>query len=447
MNSPFVYFTDAVLRAPTIGSMLMCVAASLVGVLVLLRKQSLLGESLSHAAYPGVILGTLAVALFIGDDAPEFSVTLYIMGGAFATSLIGLWFISVLETKFKMASDAALCFILSCFFGIGLTIASHLQASHSSLYRQGQAYLFGQVATMTDWHVAVYGGLALVTLIAVLLLYKELQVVIFDRNLAVTMGLPIRTINLVVSALIAFAVVVGLRSVGVVLMSAMLIAPAVAARQFTNKFGHMLGLAALFGMMAGFLGNYLSVELTRQAISQQSLRHFALPTGPMIVLVAAVICVIALFGAPQRGYFPRLARVAAFRYRCLAENLLKSLWRFGPNAEVPFTELLRYQSVSPLYLRLVLRRLVRGGWIERVGSDKFKLNKDGELRGAKIVRLHRLWEVYLADYVGVGGERVHRNAEEMEHIITPELEEQLTRLLNDPKRDPHRQPIPKKNLL
>jgi manganese/zinc/iron transport system permease protein len=84
----------------------------------------------------------------------------------------------------------------------------------------------------------------------------------------------------------------------------------------------------------------------------------------------------------------------------------------------------------------------RQGWIKREKNDYYHLTKEGQQRAAKIVRLHRLWEVYLTNYLGMGGERVHRNAEDMEHILTPELERELTLLLKDPKQDPHQQPIP-----
>lgn len=326
-------------------------------------------------------------------------------------------------------------------------MASHLQFTDAGLYRQGQAYLFGQVATMTDAHIMIYGVLTVVTGLVIALFYKEIQLLIFDEPLAATLGVPVKTIQGALFCLIVFAVVVGIRSVGVVLMSAMLIAPAVAARQFTHHFSIMLALSALFGTISGFLGNYLSGEISRSVLAASKMARFSLPTGPMIVLVASTICVIALFLAPNRGMLPKMVRALRFRARCLEENLLKSLWRFGPNAEVTFAELAMYQHARSWQLHWALFRLSYNGWIERTTSGRYRLNRDGQLRAAKIVRLHRLWEVYLVDYLGVGGERVHRNAEEMEHILTPELEAELTRLLNDPKRDPHRQPIPEKGTL
>ena len=166
-NSIFVYFTDSVLRAPTIGSMLMCMAAALVGVIVFLKKQSLLGESLSHAAYPGVIIGVIiAGAMDIGEER-ELPIAMFIMGGALVTSLLGLWAIGFLQKYLKVRSDSALCFILAAFFGIGLTLASQVQFVYSSLYRQVQVYLYGQAATMTDVHIIIYGILAFVITIVV----------------------------------------------------------------------------------------------------------------------------------------------------------------------------------------------------------------------------------------------------------------------------------------
>lgn len=443
LTSPATYFTDSILRGPTIGCMLMCFAAALVGVIIFLRKQSLLGEALSHASYPGVLLGIIAAALFALDDSYETEIAILIISGAFLSALLGLWVIRLLEQKLRIRSDSALCFVLSLFFGVGITLASQVQFSHSALYRQAQGYLYGQAATMTDVHILIYGILSLVTLMMLFFLYKELKAMTFNREYAKSLGISVDLIDACVFVLTVLAVVIGIRSVGVVLMSAMLIAPAAAARQYTNKLHLMFILSALFGIMSGFLGNYLSVELSQQLFLQYPRARLSLPTGPMIVLVATAICVFSLFFAPERGYFLRLARIARFRYRCLRENLLKTMWRYAPEQEVVFDQIAKYQNASSIYLWFILTGLVNSGWVEKTASSQYRLTSDGRQWAARVVRLHRLWEVYLADYLGVGVERVHRNAEEMEHIITPELERELTLLLKDPEMDPHHQRIPK----
>src|SRR5579862_8919905 len=153
------YFTDPVLQAPTIGSMLMCLSSAIVGVIVFLRKRSLLGEALSHATYPGVVLSVLVMATLFPDH-PDL-MALAILVGAFVTSLCGLWVIEKMEQKFHVKNDAALCFVLAVFFGAGVLIASRIQLTHALWYKTVQIFLYGQAATMTDIHVWIYASLAL----------------------------------------------------------------------------------------------------------------------------------------------------------------------------------------------------------------------------------------------------------------------------------------------
>lgn len=434
------YFYDPVLRAPTIGSMLMCFSTALVGVMAFLRRESLLGESLAHAAYPGMMAAACLLGVFSFDTLSESTLLLSVLIGAFCSALLGLHAILFLEQRLRLPSDAALCFILSAFFGVGITIASHLQFTHTTLYTQAQSYLFGQVATMQDGHIVLYGLLACATLVVVLLFYKQWHLLLFDRQQAQVMGFHVKLLEALLACLIVFAVVIGLRCVGVVLISGMLIAPAVAARGMVKRLLPMLCLAACFGVLSGFFGNYFSLELsTRLSVGQW--QRFSLPAGPMIVTVAAFFCLITLLFAPQEGLFARLLRTLLFHQRCLRENLLKSLWHFGVDHPTSLQALMTYQQSAIWRVRLSLFRLCRQGWVRRVGKD-YQLTQDGEHKAARIVRLHRLWELYLVDYLGVGAERVHYSAEEMEHVITPELEHALTAQMHHPTLDPHHQPIP-----
>ncbi len=422
----------------------MCLCAAIVGVFIFLRKQSLLGESLSHAAYPGVIIGVMLAGMFQVSDSQSLAIPLLIMSGAFISAIIGLWVIHFLEHKVKIRSDAALCFVLSSFFGIGITFASEIQSSHGVLYKQVQVYLYGQAATMTDIHIIIYGFFSVLVVGVVFSLQKELQVMIFDRDYAKSLAIPVKRIDTTIFILVVLAVVIGIRSVGVVLMSAMLIAPAAAARQFTNKLSVMLSLAAFFGIISGFLGNYFSIEGSLYLSKQYPGVRLSIPTGPMIVVVAAAICLFSLFFAPERGLIVRLIRIARFRYQCLYENVLKTFWRSSGQDGVSIESLAKYQTISQTYLHLILYQMSRKEWIAHEENGLYRLTTKGQQQASKVVRLHRLWEVYLANYLGVGAERVHCNAEEMEHILTPELEQELTLLLNDPKIDPHHQPIPPK---
>jgi len=442
MTAIYHYFTDPILRAPTIGSMLMCLTAALVGVLVFLRKRSLLGETLSHATYPGVTLAVVIVATMLSEEwlAP------FILVGAFISSLLGLFAVDALKKYFNVRDDSALCFVLASFFGIGLTIASRVQFSHPQEYRQIQSYLYGQAATMTDFHILLYGVLSILVIAIGALFYKEFKITTFDANYAKSLGIGVRLFDSLLFLLIVISVVVGIKSVGVVLMSAMLIAPAAAARQFSNRMSRILLIAGIIGMVSGFLGNYLSNEFSIYlAESNRGIQggiRGSLPTGPSIVVVSGTICFLSLLFAPERGLIPRYIRIAFFRLRRLEENLLKTVWRINLDGEVELSEILSSHSRSKTSLQLCLWKLKWDGLVSKRGK-KVALTSKGRKKASHIVRLHRLWEVYLVNSLGLGVERVHRNAEEMEHIITPDLEKKLTELLEDPLEDPHKQPIPR----
>ena len=428
------FFTDPVLRAPTIGSMLLCLVAAVVGVLVFLRKRSLLGESLAHATYPGVT-GAILCAGFL---SLEKSLPIVILIGAFLTALIGFWVIDRMEKKLKTSSDAALTAVLALFFGVGVTIASIAQNKYPHLYRQMQAYLLGQAATMTDIHIVIYSVIALIVVAFIVVFYKELLTLSFDAPFAQTSGMASRFLEPAVFCVIVMALVIGVRCAGVILMSAMLIAPAAAARQFTNRLSQMFVWAGFFGALSGFLGIYCSV-----VISENITGHYTVPTGPMIVLIGGALALYALLFAPKRGLVVRYFRIARFRAVCVQENLLKAIWRYiqEENHKVTVAILVKKIGFPRIYMRLLLGRLVRQKALYKDGKD-YNLTPLGHKRGARIVRLHRLWEAYLVHSLGLKLERVHKSAEEMEHILTPELEKKLTLLLDDPKQDPHDQPIP-----
>ena len=417
----------------------MCLSSALVGVVVFLRRRSLLGEALSHAAYPGVVLSVLFMALFFPLSSDFLALAIRI--GAFLSAILGLYVIEKMERAFKVKNDAALCFVLSVFFGVGVLIASRIQFTHALWYKTVQIFLYGQAATMTDIHILLYAVLAFFLSMVMIFLYRPIQMTIFDRDFSKTAGVPIRSVDTLLFFLLVLAIVIGIRSVGVVLMAGMLIAPAVAARQWSDRLGAVLLYAAFFGALSGFLGNYLSIEVPAWGIQQGWNWNFSLPTGPMILLSASALCLFSLLFSPRNGLMSRLVRILRFRNQCMGDNLLKYLWRQGEGVGSSFSEIRKWQPLPFFQMHLLLWNLKHQGWIDQKNSKQISLTKEGCLRARRIVRLHRLWEVYLV-FLGQGAEKVHHSAEEMEHIITPELEKELTELLGNPKKDPHAQPIP-----
>ncbi|EKE08779.1 MAG: hypothetical protein ACD_17C00001G0002 [uncultured bacterium] len=409
------FFTDPVLRAPTWGCMLLCFASSLVGVMIFLKKRSLLAETLSHAAYPGACLGVVLFSFLFPQG--EHGAYWAVLGGAFISSLFALLLVHWLEST-RVSSDAALCFVLALFFGVGIVVASGMQSSIPVWYQEVRMLLFGQAATMSDLHIWIYGGLALFLLSFLFLHFCPLQALLFDRDFSKSARIRVEWVEKAVFWFLVLSLVLGIRSVGVVLMSGMLVAPAVCARAFSDRLQTVFIIAGSVGAASGFLGNVFSF-------------YAHIPTGPTIVLVGTAFALGGLLFAPRRGVCFRLFRVFQFRLRCMEENVLKAVWKKGTVSERP-----------TIALRLALWQLKRGGWMDR----DLQLTDDGRKKAALIIRLHRLWELYLTEELGFHAEKVHHTAEEMEHILTPDMEEKLTRLLENPKLDPHLQPIPEKEL-
>lgn len=426
------YFTDPVLRGPVLGTMLMCITSSIVGVIVYLQKKALVGETLSHAAYPGIVLGLILSLKFEGSP-------LIVMTGGVITGSLALLCLNQLTTRFSVKSDSALCMVLASFFGLGILLISILQLTHGGVYKQAESYIYGQAALMGDRHILLYLLLTAIVSLSIILFYKQLQTYLFDATYAKSQEMPTKFLSALIFFLIVLSVVTGIRSVGVILMSAMLLSPAVAARQFVNKLSHLFILAAIFGLLSALIGNILSNEITTRLSSEGIKSRLVLPTGPMIVLVSAAFTFLAITFAPKKGLFVRALRIFSFQLRCAKENLLKVLWRNKNQATKD--QLSSYLSLSPLIITALLTYLKYQGWIKKE-KEFYSLTEEGEVKAAHIVRLHRLWEVYLVDYIGVNAQEVHAMAEEMEHILTPELERELTLLLLDPKWDPHHQPIP-----
>jgi manganese/zinc/iron transport system permease protein len=436
------YFLDPIYSAPTIGCLLVCVGISFVGVVAFLRSRSLVGESLAHASYPGILLGMLLASYFDSANSLLNSVVCVVFGGVIF-ALLGLFLIGKLQSWYRVPSDSALCFVLSSFFGFGVLLASSMQYFATSSYQKSQAYLYGHAATMTYQTLPLYGVLTLLIISQVILFYKEIKILCFDSNFAASVGLNLKIVDTILAFLLAFSIVLGMRSVGLVMVSAMLIAPAIAARQFTDRLSRLFWLSAFFGALSGFFGNVLSVESSLYFSHENYSLSF--PTGPMIVLVSCILCLFSLLFAPKRGVVFRLIRKELFRFKCLQENLVKAAWRCGDKG-IDLSRIKQLVRLRGLMLWWVLSYLERHGWFYKISKSCYGLTKDGNRKAEYIVRLHRLWEVYLVEYLGIGAERVHCSAEEIEHILTPELEKELTDLLEDPKKDPHNQPIPKPSL-
>ncbi|MDI3340777.1 MAG: iron chelate uptake ABC transporter family permease subunit [Sphaerobacter sp.] len=271
---------DYTLRTVALGAAILGCVSGTLGSYAVLRRQSLLGDAISHAALPGIALAFLLT----GSKAP-----LVLVLGAAAAGWLGTLLVMGVVRTTRVKFDSALGIILSVFFGVGLVLLTFIQKRPDATQAGLDRFLFGQAATLLAHDVvtmAALGGLALLTM---LLFWKELKLLSFDPEFGSTLGFPIRALDVLLTTLLVVAIVVGLQTVGVVLMSALVVAPAAAARQWTNRLGVMVALAGSFGALAGVSGAVLSSSAAR------------LPTGPLIVLCASALVLLSLCLAPNRG--------------------------------------------------------------------------------------------------------------------------------------------------
>jgi manganese/zinc/iron transport system permease protein len=248
----------------------------------------------SHAALPGV-----AVAFLLGGESPAA----LIVGGA-AAGWVAMLLVGVISRRSRVPFDAALGGALAVFFGLGLVLMTYIQrhvagASRSPLER----YLFGQAALLRDPDLGAIGMVGAAALLILALFWKQLKLLSFDPDYAASLGLPVRRLDLLLTTLTVVAVVIGLKAVGVVLMTALLIAPAAAARQWTDRLGRVVLLSGLFGALAGLAGTVLSHLLSGLPGIKK-----AVPTGPTIVLCASALVIVSLLFGPARGLVWEFAR-------------------------------------------------------------------------------------------------------------------------------------------
>ncbi|MBI2343412.1 MAG: metal ABC transporter permease [Deltaproteobacteria bacterium] len=409
-----------------VGTVLFGISAGLLGTFVVLRRQALIGDALAHAALPGICLAFL---LSGGMKHPVFFIC-----GAVVTGLLGSLAMRAIVRQSRIKEDTALGLVLSVFFGVGILLLTYIQ--HQPFGNQSgiDRFLFGQAAAIVGRDLWLFGGIAGMVICAVMVMYKELKVLVFDPDFARSIGLPLSRIDMIVLVLTVLVVTAGLQSVGVVLMAAMLVTPAVAARQWTDRLGAMLGYSAVFGALASMSGTGLSTLAPH------------MPTGPWIVVCATAIFALSLVMAPHRGIAPRWWRHRQTSHRIHEENTLRTLYRLvedGRGENVSIAMMQQYRAISLRQGIQILARLERRGFVIPIGDRAaWHLTSAGLREAERLVRRHRLWEVYLSRYLQLGPGAVHAGAEDIEHILTPELEARLEAVLQHPAVDPHARKIP-----
>lgn len=351
---------DYTVRTVALGAATLGVVGGVLGAFALLRQQSLLGDAVAHATLPGVVLA------FLLTRSKESWV---LMLGAAISGWLAAAAINTIVRRTRLKEDTALSLVLSVFFGLGLMLLTYTQSLPDARQAGLDTFLFGQAATLLWGDVQTMLGLGVVALTLVAAFWKEFKLLTFDHAFAASLGWPVAALETALTTLMVLALVLGLQAVGVVLMSALLVAPAAAARQWTDRLGQMVALAGVFGGLAGLVGALISSS------------GAGLATGPVVVLVVSGMVAVSFVAAPNRGLLWRGVRAWRQQRRLRRAAVLADLFRLSQHHTDPYhphsLETLIAISAGRGGVLASLRRLREQGLVQAVGNHHWALTAQG----------------------------------------------------------------------
>lgn len=421
----FFTFQDPSIAWVVTGITLLGVGSAYVGTFSFLDKKALLGDAISHAVLPGICLGFILA----GEKNP-----LYIVTGAFLSGAVATFLSSWLKKNTKLSEDTIIATILSVFFGVGIVLLTALQKSGNPEVAGLNSFIFGNAIGISESDLMLYGGLSLVIILVLTIALKEFRLMVFDPEFGKAIGFPMKFISFLFNVLMILAVVIGIQAIGVVLMAALLITPGAAARFWTDRLNPLLILAAVFSVLSGILGTYISFVVPQ------------MPTGPWVVVFLSFFALLSFLISPKSGIVFRFFARRKYLKKTHRDHLLKSLYK----AKEEGRESLTIDNIYQLYpfqikeTQRSINSLIKDNFISK-NQQNISLTIKGTSQAMRVVRLHRLWELYLNESMNIAPDHVHDSAEQLEHLITPELEALLEKRLNYPTLDPHQETIPRDN--
>lgn len=402
----------ALLASGLVG--LMC---GVLGPFIVLRNMSLIGDALAHAILPGIVVAFIIV----GYSTIGFFVGSVVAG--LLTAVLITWIQQNVTTK----NDAAIGIVFTAMFSLGVMGISKV-SRNDGVHLDLKDFLFGNALGVTDEDLILTYIITVYVLLSVVFFYRYLFVTTFQPTVARTMGINVRLLHYFLMLLLSFAVVASLRSVGVILVVAMLITPAATALLLTKKLKRVVALSALIGVLSALVGMMVAIWLETTP-------------GPAMAVVATLTYFGAVLFAPENGLVFRRIRTRRLRTRIQLEDALKQSYRLQTNGGLTLDALNQRVGFSLGKLRDHLKTLRRRKLI--AGSEQqLTVTPTGIETAQKLIRAHRLWETYLVNQIGLTPEQIHDDAEKYEHLLTDDLIAEVDRELGFPEVDPHGSPIP-----
>ena len=406
----------------TLCSILVGIGCGVLGCFVVLRRMALIGDALSHAVLPGVVLAFMVSGYGWAQAVPQ---PILLLAGAMVSGLVASVAINLVTQHSRTKEDSSIGIVFTALFAVGIILVSSLpRGTHFDL----KCFLWGEPLAVGASDLTMMAIICGVVLTIVTAMYHRLKLVSFDPLVAAAMGISVGAMHYLLMGMLSATVVAGLKTTGVVLVVAMVITPASAAYQLTNRFSVMLLLSAVFGAVSAVIG--MSVAFV-----------FNANTGPAMVVVATALFGLAMLLSPSHGViFDRLRRWRLARH-VANEDVLKAVFRHGTiPAQGYEPELIPLVNLSPSAIRSAVDRLIGERLLTR-DNGTLQLSEAGRSHAEQLVRTHRLWETYLTEKAGVDPDQVHPVAERLEHAH--DLAEQLDETLGHPDTDPHGSTIPR----
>lgn len=417
-----------------------CAAAcALPGTVLVLRRQSMMSDAISHTVLPG-----LAIAFIITlsrDPLPMFF-------GAAVVGLLTAFAVQWVQKLGRMDAGAAMGVVFTSLFAVGLLLLSNDTLQNVDL--DPGCVLYGNIDTaaanivlsdtLLPREIWTNGGVLLLNTLLFVVFYKEFKLTAFDPALADSLGVSSRFMHYLLMAMTAVTTVVAFETVGSVIVIAMFIVPAAAAYLLTDRFGLMLVFAVVFAVACAALGTLAATAVPAWFGYRETVSAGAMAT------VAGLLFIAVWLTAPRHGLISKHLGRVALNLRILREDILGLLYRLeemtdtAPDA--PFAHTMRaVLSPSPIAARLALATLSRNRLIDRSGGA-VRLTEPGRSRARKLVRTHRLWETYLARHIDIPVSHVHGSAEKLEHVTSEQMQRQLDAETAQPTHDPHGKAVP-----
>ena len=377
---PFSYLAlnvdyDYTLRNVALGGSILGVVSGVLGSFAVLRRESLMGDALSHAALPGVAIAFLLAGRELG----------FLLIGAGVASWLGVQFIQSLVNTTRIKQDTAMGIVLTSWFAAGIALLTYIQTRPDASQAGLDAFIFGQAAAIVASDVQLIAIVGFIAFIIIFLFWKEFKLITFDPEFANANGYPIGIIQALLSTLIVVAIVLGLQLAGVILMVGMLIAPGIAARQWTQKLDQMIVLSAVFGAFAGGTGAILS------AVDAN------VPTGPMIIIVAFILVSVSIGFAPERGLLWSTLRQRRHRKHFSEQTILRDIYKYAcdhgnQTYPVPHEFIV---GVKGNHAQKILYRLEGRGYLQQQ-DETWILTAQGAAIAKDDVQNQKLWDIYRA---------------------------------------------------